>query len=271
MLWGAAALTGVGGYRLERENAGLDTFPKHLIANARRFGARAAMRHKDYGIWQSWTWAEQLEEVRSFSVALTLAGLKAGDKVAIVGSNRPRLYWSFCAVQAAGGVPVPVYADSVAEEMAYVLDHAGVRFAVVEDQEQVDKLLSVSEQVPSLTEIIYDEPRGLGDYDHTRLHSFAEMQDKGRAAMAADASVEKAWFHSWLNCVSEVTWPLLMASTARFQDSCTVGLESQIISPSASVYFAPVTPIAARKRPAAESVHFASPGVFAMNSSPTFT
>ena len=193
MLWGAAALTGVGGYRLERENAGLDTFPKHLTANARRFGARAAMRHKDYGIWQSWTWAEQLEEVRSFSVALSLAGLKAGDKVAIVGSNRPRLYWSFCAVQAAGGVPVPVYADSVAEEMAYVLDHAGVRFAVVEDQEQVDKLLSVSEQVPSLAEIIYDEPRGLGDYDHTKLHSFAEMQNKGRAAMAADAAVEKAW------------------------------------------------------------------------------
>ena len=81
MLWGAAALTGVGGYRLERENAELDTFPKHLIANARRFGARAAMRHKDYGIWQSWTWAEQLEEIRSFSVALTLAGLKSGDKV----------------------------------------------------------------------------------------------------------------------------------------------------------------------------------------------
>lgn len=178
---------------MERENTGLDTFPKYLIANARRFATHAAMRHKDYGIWQSWTWAEQFEEIRAFSIALGLAGLKPGDKIAIIGANRPRLYWSFCAVQAAGGVPVPVYGDSVAEEMAYVLDHAEVRFAIVEDQEQVDKLLSVSEEVPSLVEIIYDEQRGLADYDHDTLHAFSELQDKGRAAMAADPSVEKAW------------------------------------------------------------------------------
>lgn len=193
MLWGAAAPTVVGGSRLERENAGPDTFPKYLIANARRFGSRASMRHKDYGIWQSWTWAEQFDEIRAFSIALGLAGLNPGDKVAIVGSNRPCLYWSFCAVQAAGGVPVPVYADSVAEEMAYVLNHAGVRFAIVEDQEQVDKLLSVSDEVPSLVEIVYDEPRGLADYDHEKLHSFAELQERGRAAMAADPSVEAKW------------------------------------------------------------------------------
>ncbi len=97
-----------------------------------------------------WTWAQVLDEVRAFSVGLTELGLKRGDKVAIVGSNRPRLYWAMCAAQALGAVPVPIYADSVAEEMAYVLDHAEVAIAVVEDQEQVDKLLSIADRLPRL-------------------------------------------------------------------------------------------------------------------------
>ncbi len=105
------------------------------------------MRHKDYGIWQSWTWAQMAQEIAQFSIGLGEAGLKAGDRVAIVGQNRPRLYWTFCAVQALGAVPVPVYADGVAEEMVYVLNHAEVSMAVVEDQEQVDKLLSMGGQL----------------------------------------------------------------------------------------------------------------------------
>lgn len=151
------------------------------------------MRHKDYGIWQSWTWAEQMEEVRAFALGLASIGLKRGDKVAIVGSNRPRLYWSFAAVQSLGAIPVPVYADSVAEEMAYVLDHAEVGYAVVEDQEQVDKLLSISAQVPSLSEIVYDEQRGLRDYDHAHLHSYGELRQTGFDLLTSDADTAARW------------------------------------------------------------------------------
>jgi long-chain acyl-CoA synthetase len=170
-----------------------DTFPKILLRNARVFADRPSMREKDLGIWQTWTWSQVLEEIRSFSIGLQDAGFKPGDRIAIVGANRPRLYWSMVAAQSLGGVPVPLYSDSVAEEMAYVLEHAEVRFACVEDQEQVDKLLSMSEQLPRLEHIVYDDPRGLRDYDHTRLHSFEQLQVNGRAALAADGAREKAW------------------------------------------------------------------------------
>lgn len=173
--------------------ATLDTFPKYLLLNAERFGDRPAMRHKDYGIWQSWTWAQQRDEIRAFALGLKALGFARGDRVAIVGANRPRLYWTFAAVQSLGGVPVPVYADAVAEEMAYVLDHAGVRFALAQDQEQVDKLLSFRETIPALTELIYDEPRGLRDYPRERLHDFAEVQAKGRAALASDPAAGRDW------------------------------------------------------------------------------
>src|SRR5262249_60243609 len=100
------------------------------------------------------------------------------------GSNRPRLYWAMCAAQGLGGVPVPIYADSVAQEMAYILDHAEVTIAVVEDQEQVDKLLSIVDRLPRLALIIYDETRGLRDYDHQRLKSIADVQQVGRDSLA---------------------------------------------------------------------------------------
>nr|WP_295470042.1 AMP-binding protein [Mesorhizobium sp.] len=170
----------------------LDTFPKYLLWNAERFAGRPAMRHKNYGIWQSWTWKQQLDEVRALSLGLQTIGLVRGDKVAVVGSNRPRLYWTFAAVQALGGVPVPVYADSVAEEMAYVLDHAEVRFAVVENQEQVDKLLSVAEKVPSLHDIIYDEARGMRDYDPKHLHDCEKVREAGLKRLEA-GGVAEGW------------------------------------------------------------------------------
>ena len=171
----------------------LDTFPKYLLLNAERFRERPAMRHKDHGIWQSWTWAQQLDEVRAFAVGLEAIGFARGDRVAVVGANRPRLYWTFVAVQSLGGVPVPVYADAVAEEMAYVLDHAGVRFAVVQDQEQVDKIQSFKDKIPALSEVIYDEPRGLLDYPPEGLHSFADVQAKGRAVLAAEPERARRW------------------------------------------------------------------------------
>lgn len=173
--------------------SGEDTFPKILLRNAQLFGNRTAVRQKDFGIWQSWTWSEVRDEIRALSLGLKDLGLEVGDKVAIVGSNRPRLYWSMVAVQAIGGIPVPVYADSVAEEMAYVLGHAEVRFAVVEDQEQVDKLQSMGEQVPSLTDILYDEPRGLRDYDHSHLHPFEAVQERGRRILSSRPEAASEW------------------------------------------------------------------------------
>ena len=101
------------------------------------------MRHKDFGIWQTWTWSQLRDEVRDFAIGLRKLGCERGDTVAIIGDNRPRLYASFAAVQSLGGIPVPVYQDSVADEMAYVLEHAEVKIAVVQDQEQVDKVISI--------------------------------------------------------------------------------------------------------------------------------
>ena len=171
----------------------LDTLPKLLIHNAKAIGARPAMRHKDLGIWQMWTWAQMLEEVRAFSVGLSELGLKRGDKFTIVGNNRPRLYWAMCAGQALGAVPVPVYADAVADEMAYVLAHAEVTLAVVEDQEQVDKIIAVSDRLPKLGKVIYDEPRGLKDYVHGRLISFEDVQGIGRNKLASDPECLLQW------------------------------------------------------------------------------
>jgi long-chain acyl-CoA synthetase len=174
-------------------SAELDTFPKLLIRNAEILRSRPAIRHKDLGIWQTWTWDAVFEEVRALSVGLGELGLGRGDKVAIVGTNRPRLYWSMCAAQALGAVPVPIYADSVAEEMAYVLDHAEVTLAVAEDQEQVDKIISISDRLSRLTHILYDEPRGLRDYDHTRLHWITDVQQRGRAKLATGSAAVEAW------------------------------------------------------------------------------
>jgi long-chain acyl-CoA synthetase len=170
-----------------------DTFPKLLLRNAEGFRGRAAIRHKDLGIWQTWTWDQVLDEVRAFSVGLAELGVARGDHVAVVGANRPRLYWAMCAAQALGAVPVPIYADSVADEMAYVLAHAEITVAVVQDQEQVDKILSVSDQLTRLRHIVYDEPRGLRDYDHGRIRSFADVQRTGRERLAAGAERLSAW------------------------------------------------------------------------------
>jgi long-chain acyl-CoA synthetase len=139
------------------------------------------MREKDLGIWQSWTWAETLDNVRTLACGLAALGLRREDKVAIIGDNRPQLYAAFAAVQALGGVPVPVYQDSVADEVEYVLNHAETRFAVVEDQEQVDKLLAIRPRVPGLEAVIYKDPRGLRHYEQPWLHALAEVQEKGRA------------------------------------------------------------------------------------------
>ena len=165
--------------------AGLDTFPKLLAANARIRGGKPASREKDYGIWQTWTWSEVADEVRALACGLAALGFKRGDRLAIIGDNRPHLYWAMPAAQAVGGVPVPIYQDSVADEMQYVLAHAECRFAVVENQEQVDKLLEIKDRLPLLETIIYHFPRGMRHYTQDFLHLYADVQAKGRAFDAA--------------------------------------------------------------------------------------
>jgi long-chain acyl-CoA synthetase len=139
------------------------------------------MREKVLGIWQEWRWHQIRDEVRAFACGLALQGFQRGDKVAIVGDNRPQLYWAMVAVQCLGGVPVPLYQDAVATELQFVLAHAEVRFAIVEDQEQVDKLLALWDRCPALDLLIYEEPRGLRHYSEPFLHAFEALQAQGRS------------------------------------------------------------------------------------------
>jgi long-chain acyl-CoA synthetase len=168
-----------------------DTFAKLLRAHAAERGARPAFRLKDFGIWQTWTWAEVYAETRAIAEGLLSLGLDRGDAVAIVGANRPRLYWSMTAAQMIGAVPVPVYADSVADEIAAVLGHSEASVIVAQDQEQVDKILSVRDRLPRLRHLIYDEPRGLTDYDEPSLFALEAIIAKGRGALA-DAAIAAA-------------------------------------------------------------------------------
>ena len=159
-----------------------DTFPKLLAGLARTRGDKPAYREKEYGIWQTYTWRQVSEQVALLAAGLADMGFKRDDRLIVVGDNRPRLYWAMCAAQSLGGIPVPVYQDSVAAELAYVVEHAGARFALAENQEQVDKLREIQKSVPSLETLIYEEPRGLRHY--TGLLSYAEVQERGAALLA---------------------------------------------------------------------------------------
>ncbi|MCC6420008.1 MAG: AMP-binding protein, partial [Gemmataceae bacterium] len=167
--------------------AGLDTFPKFLRHHAAARPDRVAIREKDLGIWLTWTWRQVQEEVRAIAAGLAELGLARGDRIVIVGDNRPRLYWTMVAAQALGAIPVPVYQDSVAREMAYVVEHAGARMAMAEDQEQVDKLLEIRAGVPALEQIVYSDPRGLRNYAQPFLVSWERLAELGRGRVAADA------------------------------------------------------------------------------------
>jgi len=159
----------------------LDTIPKLLLDHARRRGNSPANRHKDLGFWQSWTWSEVAEEVRNLACGLAKLGFKRGDKLAVIGDNRPRLYWSMVAAQALGGIPVPLYQDSVAEEMVYVLENSDAKFAIVQNQEQTDKLLEIKDRLPHLEYICYEEPRGMRDYTQEFVFYYKDVQQTGRA------------------------------------------------------------------------------------------
>jgi long-chain acyl-CoA synthetase len=156
-----------------------DTFPRLCRANALRTPDKVAIREKDLGIWQSHTWLEYFERARRIALGLASLGFARGDRTAIVGDNRPELYWATLATQALGGVPVPLYQDSIEKELAYIVDHAEARFAVAENQEQVDKLLRVRAQCPRLEFIVYEDPRGMRGYSEPCLLSLTELEERG--------------------------------------------------------------------------------------------
>jgi long-chain acyl-CoA synthetase len=157
----------------------LDTFPKLLMHHAQARGARPAIREKDLGIWQTWTWKRFADEARALAAGLHAEGLRRGAHVALVSDNRPRLYAAMCAVQCLGGVPVPLYQDAVADEMVFPIQNAEIALAFAEDQEQVDKLLEILPRCPTLQRIYYDDARGLRHYRQPQLRSYDDLLAAG--------------------------------------------------------------------------------------------
>ncbi len=160
------------------------TFPAWVEHHARQRGARPAMREKDLGIWQTITWKEVAEQAALLANGLAALGVRKGAHVAIIGENRPRLYLAMIAVQYLGGIPVPLYQDAIAAEMLYVLQDAEIAVAIVEDQEQVDKMLEARESCPVLHHIVYDDPRGLRNYHEQGLLSFDDLGERGQTFLS---------------------------------------------------------------------------------------
>lgn len=164
-----------------------DTLPALLFKNAEVRGKKTAIREKDLGIWQSWTWSQVSTEVTYLACGLAAKGFSRGSNLAIIGDNRPRLYWSFAASQTLGGVPVPLYQDAIAEEMIYVFNDAEIEFAIVEDQEQVDKLLEIMPRCNKLKYVVYDDTRGMRHYDNPALISYDELRELGQQYLTEHA------------------------------------------------------------------------------------
>jgi long-chain acyl-CoA synthetase len=168
------------------------TLPQLLGRNLAQNPTAPAMREKDRGIWITHSWADYARHVGDFANGLAALGFKRGEKVTVVGDNRPRLYWAQVSAQSLGGIAVPVFQDSIASELVYVLNHAEVAVVVAEDQEQVDKVLSLREQLPSLRLVIYDDARGMTGYNEPILKSFEEIEALGRDFAAKNPEYLKA-------------------------------------------------------------------------------
>jgi long-chain acyl-CoA synthetase len=172
------------------------TFPRLLLQHAAQRPAAAGMREKDYGIWQALSWSDLAHLVEHLAVGLHRAGLARDEHLVVIGANRPRLYATMLAAQALGAIPVPLYQDAAAAECTFPINNAEVRFAVAEDQEQVDKLLEIRDQCPQLEAIWYDDARGLRNYREPGLASLDSLTESGRDAATENpglflAQVEK--------------------------------------------------------------------------------
>ena len=159
----------------------LTTFPRLLLKHATERGSAPAMREKEYGIWQTHSWADLAALVEHVACGLHQAGLRRGEHMVIVGANRPRLYATMLAAQSLGAIPVPLYQDAVAAECVFPINNADVRFALVEDQEQVDKMLEIRDRCPQLSNIFFDDPRGLRNYMEDGLAGLDELIGAGAA------------------------------------------------------------------------------------------
>ena len=164
------------------------TFPRLLLQHAAQRPGDAAMREKEYGIWQTRSWADMAALVRQVACGLHQAGLTRGEHMVVIGANRPRLYATMLAAQALGAIPIPLYQDAASSECVFPINNAGVRFAFAEDQEQIDKLLEVREQCPQLARLWFDDPRGLRNYSEPGLESLDALLDHGQAFSQANPS-----------------------------------------------------------------------------------
>ncbi|AGI68903.1 putative fatty-acid--CoA ligase [Octadecabacter antarcticus 307] len=184
---------------------GRETLPKLLARNVLRHPNKPAYREKAFGIWQSWTWAQAATEIEDLACGLADMGLGPGDSVAIIGRNRPALYWAMISVQMCGAIPVPLYQDAVAEEMIYVLSNCEARFVIAGDQEQIDKIHEVQDQIPQVEQMIYHDPRGMRKYDAPNLSAMAKVRAIGRDKRAE-------------------IWPRLEAiqATKSYDDTCVM-------------------------------------------------
>ncbi|MEW6448200.1 MAG: AMP-binding protein [Bacillota bacterium] len=161
------------------EVIGAETLPQLLVRNARRCGEKVALREKEFGIWQTISWNEYLKHVRNFCLGLVSLGFEAGDKVAIIGDNRPEWIYAELAAQAGGGVSLGIYQDSLPREVSYVISHSDSRFVVVEDQEQVDKILEIKQELPAVKKVIYYDPKGMKGYHDPLLLEFEAVEAMG--------------------------------------------------------------------------------------------
>lgn len=158
-----------------------DTFPKLLIEKANRYGSKKiALREKDLGIWQSVTWAQYLEKVKYFSLGIISLGFEPGDKISVIGDNKPEWVIAELAAQSAGGFGTGIYQDSILKEVAYIINHSETKFVVAEDQEQVDKILDMREELPGVKKIIYYDPKGMAKYKSELLIYFPDVIEMGR-------------------------------------------------------------------------------------------
>ena len=157
------------------------TIPKLFWKKAQEFGAdRVAMREKEFGVWRPITWAQYLENVKHLALGLVKLGLKKGDKVSIIGDNRPEGLWAEMAALCAGGIGVWLFQDCLIDEVRYIIDHSDSRFLFGEGQEEVDKALSIIDECPKLEKVIWDDPKGMRNYDQDCLISLKEVQELGR-------------------------------------------------------------------------------------------
>lgn len=168
------------------------TFPRLLLNHATQRPHDAAMREKEYGIWQAITWGEMAAMVEQLACGLHQAGLRQHDHMIVIGANRPRLYATMLAVQSLGAVPIALYQDAAAPECVFPINNAEVCFAFAEDQEQVDKLLEIREQCPQVAHIYFDDPRGLRNYDEPGLQSLDDLIAAGKVFAAQNTGFFKS-------------------------------------------------------------------------------